>query len=364
MGHYKICVYAISKNEEQFIDRWMDAVSEADMVVVADTGSTDGTIEKLRARGAHVYSEQIVPWRFDEARNRALSHIPEDVDICVSNDVDEVFEKGWRQKLEAAWLPGTTRARYTFVWTHDAEGNIDKQFPMEKIHLRHGYKWIHPVHEILAYEGTEQKAFVPGLILHHYPDNSKPRSQYLPLLELSAQENPKDVQTHFWLGREYVYHNQHDAAIRTLKEYLDLPDATWDEERSAAMRFIAVSYERLGDKQAAKSWLWRSVAECPRTREPYFFMARFAYFQADWPLVAFMAVEGLKITQPSGSYLADMGAWRGGLHDYGAIACYRLGQYELALQYAKEALTYDPENARLKKNLELILEKLPPTAAN
>ena len=42
MGKYNICVYAICKNEEQFADRWMDSMSEADQVVVLDTGSGDG----------------------------------------------------------------------------------------------------------------------------------------------------------------------------------------------------------------------------------------------------------------------------------------------------------------------------------
>ena len=28
----KICVYAIAKNEEQFVDRWMDSMREADWV--------------------------------------------------------------------------------------------------------------------------------------------------------------------------------------------------------------------------------------------------------------------------------------------------------------------------------------------
>lgn len=31
--------------------RWMDPMSEVDQVVVLDTGSTDGTVERLRARG-------------------------------------------------------------------------------------------------------------------------------------------------------------------------------------------------------------------------------------------------------------------------------------------------------------------------
>lgn len=46
------------------------------------------------------------------ARNISLDHVPEDVDICVCTDLDELFEPGWRKKLEEAWLnqgPGSSR---------------------------------------------------------------------------------------------------------------------------------------------------------------------------------------------------------------------------------------------------------------
>lgn len=33
----RIAVYAICKNESQFVDRWMDSMSEADQVVVLGT---------------------------------------------------------------------------------------------------------------------------------------------------------------------------------------------------------------------------------------------------------------------------------------------------------------------------------------
>ena len=72
MGKYYVCVYAICKNEESFVDQWMDSMGEADRVVVLDTGSEDKTVERLRARGAEVTVEVIAPWRFDTARNRSL----------------------------------------------------------------------------------------------------------------------------------------------------------------------------------------------------------------------------------------------------------------------------------------------------
>ena len=51
MSQYKVWVYAICKNESQFVDRWMDSMSEADQVVVLDTGSEDDTVERLQKRG-------------------------------------------------------------------------------------------------------------------------------------------------------------------------------------------------------------------------------------------------------------------------------------------------------------------------
>ena len=47
----KVCVYAICKNESQFVERWMASMGEADAVVVLDTGSTDDTLTGWRGRG-------------------------------------------------------------------------------------------------------------------------------------------------------------------------------------------------------------------------------------------------------------------------------------------------------------------------
>lgn len=360
MNRYKICVYAISKNEEAFVDRWMDSVSEADLVVVADTGSTDRTVERLRARGAVVYEESIVPWRFDTARNAALSHVPEDADICVSNDLDEVFETGWRQRLEDAWRPEHTRARYLFTWSYRADGTPEKQFPMEKIHRRTGYRWVHPVHEVLEFGGAggENTVNVSGLVLNHHPDPAKPRAQYLPLLELSVRENPQDSQATFWLGREYMYYGLHDLCIETLAGYLSLSGARWSEERSAAMRFIAESCQAKGEAAEARSWLFRAIAECQEVREPYHATALMAYREQNWPLVYAMVKRALSIAQPSGSYLTEPACWGAAFYDLGSIAAYRLGLTEEARAFALEACGKSPGDERLGANLAFFAAKL------
>lgn len=360
MGKYKVCVYAISKDEEQFVERWMDAVSEADLVVVLDTGSTDETVGKLRKRGAIVYEDKIEPWRFDVARNKALDYVPIDVDICVSNDLDEVFEKGWRKKLEEAWQPFYTRAKYRFTWSYKADSSPDKQFVMEKIHARNNFRWIHPVHEVLEYIGEEpdQSVAIYDIVLNHYPDLTKPRSQYLALLELSAEENPMDDRTIFWLGREYMYYSQYDACIEILKRHLSLPTATWDEERSASMRFISNSYKAMENKTEAKVWLYRAIAECPYVREPYVYMAKLAYSEEDWELLFFVTEKGLEIKERSGSYLVEPESWGYILEDYAAISCYYLGLYEKSYEHAIKACELLPNDSRLENNKKLIKAKL------
>lgn len=353
-------MYAISKNEEQFVDRWMDAVSEADLVVVTDTGSTDSTVEKLRARGAVVWEETIEPWRFDAARNIAMDHLPHDADICVSNDLDEVFETGWRRKLEEAWRPEHTRARYWFVWSHRPDGKPEQRFAMEKIHRRWGFRWVHPVHEVLEYTGEDPDSpvLIDDLVLHHRPDPHKSRGQYLPLLELSAKENPQDDRTAFWLGREYVLQGHNDKGIEALTRHLKLPGATWDEERSASMRFIARALSAKGDTASARDWLLKAAAECPSVREPWVDLARLGYAQKDWPLVLFAVEKGLAIRRRGDSYLTEPASWGEALFDFGAIACYWLGLYPKALSLAEEACALSPGEERLTRNRALILEKL------
>ena len=51
MKKYKTCVYAISKNEEQFVERWYNSIKDSDYIYVLDTGSTDNTVTKLKELG-------------------------------------------------------------------------------------------------------------------------------------------------------------------------------------------------------------------------------------------------------------------------------------------------------------------------
>ncbi len=360
MGKYKVAVYAICKDEEKFIDRWMDSMSEADAVYVADTGSSDGSVRKLRERGAVVNEIRVVPWRFDKARNMSMSFVPDDVDICVCTDIDEVLEKGWRSLVENAWSPDTTRLRYRYTWSFKEDGSPDITFWYEKIHARHGFKWVHPVHEVLEYSGTKAEVYAKEGRVHlkHYPDSEKPRGQYLELLEMSVAEAPDDDRNMHYLGREYMYHKMWDKCIATLKKHLAMPKADWKDERGASMRYIARAYRAKGKMREAKEWLYKAIAETPYLREPYVEMAQLAYASGDWASVLSMAEDALKIKERPESYINEGFCWDYTIYDLAAVACYNLGLYQRALSFAEQAAAMSPKNERLKNNLDIIKEKV------
>ena len=170
-------------------------------------------------------SEEIItPWRFDVARNKSLNLLPDDVDICVCTDLDEVFNKGWRKELEKNWTQDTTRLSYIYNWSLDSDNKPIVTFYLNKIHTRNDYKWTHPVHEVLTYIGKniERETTTDEVTLNHYPDKNKSRSSYLPLLELSVKDDPEDDRNMHYLGREYLYYGRWNYCIDTLIKHLHL----------------------------------------------------------------------------------------------------------------------------------------------
>ena len=359
-GKFKVCVYSVCKNEEQFVDRWVDSMSEADLIIVTDTGSTDKTVKKLKKRGVTTYTHVIKPWRFDKARNITLQRIPDDVDICVSTDLDEVFQPGWRENLERAWTEGTKRVKYHYTWSFQKNGEPGVTFFQDRIHARHDYHWIYPTHECLKYTGddTEQYVWCPDVRLEHYPDMSKDRSFNLELLELAVKEWPEDPRNYHYLGREYMFAGMWDQGIETLKKHIAMPNSKWRAERSRSMRFIARCYKAKSDRQEARSWYYRAMAEAPGLREPYVEMAKLMYDNKEWAGIYHMVVEALGIKDRA-AYVNDAFCWDYTIYDLGALSCYYLGLREKALEFAKIAMDMEPDNERLQRNYDIILENQP-----
>jgi tetratricopeptide (TPR) repeat protein len=347
----KIAVYAISKNEEQFVERFCESAKDADLILIADTGSTDGTADRARALGATVHDVCITPWRFDLARNAALALIPRDYDVCISLDLDELLEPGWREEIERVWIQGhTTRLRYMFDW------GCGISFYYEKIHAKHGYLWHHPCHEYPVPDGriTEVWAQTDFLIAVHKPDPTKSRGQYMDLLELSVKEDPNCPRNAFYYARELSFNARWQESIDACKAYLALPRATWMNERCYAYRVMGRCYSELGQPREAEKAFHAAAGEAPDTREPWCELAMLAYRECRWEECFAFSMRALRIKDRMKVYTCDPAVWGSQPHDLASISAWHLGMNEICIEQAQIAVDLEPENDRLKANLDFV----------
>lgn len=354
----KICVYAIAKNEIKFVERWYNSVKTADYVCVLDTGSTDGTAEKLKELGAIVEQKKYEDFRFDVARNDSMKLIPKDAEICVCVDLDEEFEQGWEKILKKNWQ-NASQARYRYTWNFNQDGSEGIVFMADKIHKNGEFVWVNAVHEVLKPISTNPYNIIdlPSIQLNHHADNTKSRSNYLPLLELSVKENPENDRNMHYLGREYMFHKDYDNAIKTLKRHLNLKSATWNLERSASLRYIANCYKQKGDKTLLEKYLILAILEANTIREPYFELGIYYYEQKQFYKSAFVFSEMLKISKRELNYMSNPICWGSLAYDYLSLCYYELKDYKKAIFYVDLAIQLNDEE-RLKENKKIFVEKL------
>ena len=361
MKTVRVAVYSIALNEASFVKRWCESAAGADLILLGDTGSTDNTVALAREAGAEVAPLRVSPWRFDDARNALLAAIPLDIDYCIALDLDEVLLPGWKLELQKALELGLTRPRYLYTWSWaDADRTVPGlQYLGDKIHSRSSYRWIHPVHETLtSYGSSPVREGEIDLRINHYPDSSKSRSQYLPLLEMAVQERPTDARCLFYLGREYSFYGQTDLAILRLSECLyDLPPM-WAPERAAARRLLAKLVP-----SRAEALLRQAVADAPDRREPLMDLAQLYYDRQNWNSCRYFAEKALTITKKSLDYLCEREAWSALPHDLIAISAYHLNDFEAALLHGEQAAALEPSDLRLQRNISFYRKGLASNAA-
>lgn len=322
----KLAVYAICKNEIQHIKRWHESIKNADGIYVTDTGSKDGSIELLKSLGVHVDEAVVSPWRFDLARNLSLQNVPQDYDMCLCIDMDEIMLPGWREELEKVYYPGLNMVRYPYVFNWEDQAQTIPQLTLYqfKIHSRHGYQWFYPIHEILGWvgEGEEQTIICENIKSHHHPDSSKPRP-YQNLLDDAVKEYPDDQRMSHLRGRELFMYGRNEEAIEELKRHLEITKEfiyKQDSEgiaqtRATSMRLIARALfamkQQNGDKEASDiiTWLLRAVGESPYQRETWIWLAQAWHSVGNYAQAYACAKMGLSIKEKAASIENEEICW-------------------------------------------------------
>jgi len=337
----KIAIYAICKNEENFVKNFLETSKDADGIFIADTGSTDKTVSLLKSYSkkifisdkVHIQSVYIKPWRFDLARNANLAMIPDDYDVCICLDFDEVLVGNWRQAIENAWekykteqtakelktgepAEALSRFRYKYIWNWQADGSPGVTYYGDKIHNRTGFKWVMPVHETLELDircgndGANQVYLDTNeFSIHHHADNNKPRSQYLPLLKLAVCEAPfNDRQAHYY-ARELYFYQKYEESIEEFERHLSLPSATWKAERSASYRYMGHCYWAIQKYDEALISFNKAIEEDPTSRESWVALAQGYRALGKWEDTIRACKGALDLDYMPVNYITDPNAW-------------------------------------------------------
>lgn len=367
MADRKICIYAICKNEMKFVDAWLNNMSEADYIVVLDTGSTDGTYEYLKEDPRVTKVEQKIYdfWRFDVARNDAMKLVPEDTNIYVSTDFDELFEPGWAQAIRDKWTDETTRAEYTYAWSHNETGDPMNVFKYDKIHNK-DYHWIFPVHEVLwpneSWLKERRIDLGDAVYLHHWQDLSVPRKNYMDLLELSVKENPDNPHVRHLYSREFILQGRNEEAYSKFFQVLNI-DTTWTSPQYRlvlldTILMLANLSEMKGELDETLYWCNQFLRVDDTYREPYLtaadvYNSRGQYDRALYvlDLMNTKAVRHYSWVEKHANWLTT------DKYLY-ANAYFGLQVYDKALELYNEVLKHEPNNIDILKHKVACLEML------
>jgi len=348
----KVAVYTIALNEEIHVQRWYESIKDADLLLIADTGSTDNTKELAESLGITVMDISVKPWRFDVARNASLALLPGDIDICIQLDMDEVMSPGWRPIVEQAFAEGNNWPLYKHVNGRKEDGTPVFFSMYYKIHPRHGFTWKFPIHEVIVpIPGTEfRREFIP-VEADHIQDVTKSRSSYLDLLETAVREEPFDWRMNHYLCREYRQFEDWLKVLQSAYKTYALPEG-WDVERASTCMWASEAADRLQLPQLAVEWAEKATLSAPHFYEMWHWRAHLAFISGNWQECRDFAIKILEL-QRQDHHLVKPWVWDFAGYDLLALSSSRLGLASDALKYGQMALDGAPpqEVERLSANL-------------
>lgn len=342
----KICVYAIAKNEERHVERFCRSAAGADLILIADTGSSDNTTGISEKAGAEVCRIVVSPWRYDTARNLALGLIPPDVDLCVAMDLDEYLCEGWREELEKAWAPDVVQITYPFRVGQSVFNN-------NKIHSRHGFIWEWPVHECLTRDLRHpgREVHVDRELILHDPVHEAPTDKHFAMLEWAYRQYPEAGRMAFYYARDLINLERYAEAMAPLQRYLTQDPRQNAPEKAWCMRMMGRCLTAQKSAQEAISWFRRAVEETPDDRDCWLALGH-GYYSLEMWAEAYGVFRSAAMIGKADDFLGDPTVTDASAWDWASLAASRAGLKTEAVNCCQMAMHFAPDDQRLQANLK------------
>ena len=107
----------------------------------------------------------------------------------------------------------------------------------------------------------------------------------------------------------------------------------------------------------AKMWYLQAIKEAPYLREAYVELAEIYYNEQEYDNSYYYLTEANKIKTKPISYINEDFCWNAYFYDLYSVVCYYTKHYEEAILNVKKAIELDPNNERLKTNLQIMEKK-------
>lgn len=200
----------IVKDEERNLAKCLDSVRALQPeIIIADTGSTDRTVEIARQYGAQVFSFSFERVDFAAARNQTLARASGRWILML--DADEVLEPASAPLVQAV-IAGNENAGYYFARRNhasDAEG-FTTDYAVRLFPNRPDYRYRGRVHETIdaAILAGDSRLLTSGIVIdHNFISHRETRRRknhrYIEILKEEIEADPTDSTRLDFLAAEF-----------------------------------------------------------------------------------------------------------------------------------------------------------------
>lgn len=260
-----VTLYAICKNEEKNVEKFIENSKKFSHTVVVDTGSTDKTVELLREAGIEVYEHPQTrdEFNFSKARNQALSYVKTDwaFSLDFNEDVNEFFPEG----LEVISGEFTAFKHERYDKVGDAEPTLSNTAHI-RFHRTKNYTWINAVHESPMFIPSEEHLNEVNVdttikITKDVHNTIDKQLFYLSLCEREVKNNLTNSYYLWFIFKHYFEVKSIEKALEFGQEYLNVSKAYFDTTRIDVFIMCSILLVSSGDVQKAANYAFHAVSE-------------------------------------------------------------------------------------------------------
>lgn len=348
MATISLCM--IVKNEEAVLERILEIMKDiADEIIIADTGSEDGTKDIAYRYTSNVFDFE---WCDDFSAARNFVWDKAKMDYRMWLDADDVIREKWQKELKELKENidmSTDVVMMKYVTGFDEGGDPSFFCYRERlIKNKSGYRWKGKVHEAVEPHGN---VIYSDIEIEHRKIKEGYRDRNIKIYENMIKRGERlEPRDKFYYGRELYYNGRYEEGERVLIDFLR-EGKGWTENNIDACLQLSYCYEKTGEYEKRMKVLFYSFYfDMPRA-EICCEVGRAFMEKEEYEKAVYWYGQALrtKYDEHSGGFVQK------DFYDYipaiQLCVCYdRMGEYEKAFEYHMISKKIKPEAEEVKFN--------------